>query len=204
MIELFKYHLRFLKNPTKTLLEEYPGFSVRTGVGVFMLYLGYVLLANPKQSQITYDLLSVTFDVYSFSIVYAHAIISIILSIISHYWIIPFFLKFLVSDNVMDDGDSYRKIIFLSVLPYVIFFVIILLPLKLIAVLLLALDLSILVVVIKLVEGFVGIWLLVLIVQALIMRWNGLKEAYELSNVKVFALMFLLPIIASIPTVLIY
>lgn len=204
MIELLKYHLRFVKKPSQTLLDEYSNFSIRAGIGVFILYMGYAFLANPKQTQITYDLLSVTFDIINFGIIYLYAIFSIGLGLINHYWIVPFFLKYLSPKEVMDDGSSYRKIIFLSVLPYVIFFVIVLLPLKLLAVVLVAFDLSIIAIGIKLIEGLLGIWLLVLIVQALIMRWNGLKKVYALSSFKVFAIMFLFPLIALIPTILVY
>lgn len=204
MIELFKYHNRFVKNPTKTMLNEYSSFSIRIGIGVFILYMGYTLLATPKQTQITFDLLSSIFDINSFGIIYLYAAFSIFLGLINHYWVIPYILKFLSPDDTMDDGSSYRKIVFLSVLPYVIFCVSILLPLKLIAVLLLTFDLSIIAVVFKLFEGLLGIWLLVLIVQAYIMRWNGLKEAYQLSNFKVFTIIFLIPLIAAIPTILIY
>ena len=204
MIELFKYHIRFVKNPTKTMLNEYSDFSIRVGIGVFILYMGYAFLANPKQTQIIFDLLSTIFDINSFGIIYLYAAFCIILGLINHYWVIPFVLKFLSPSDTMDDGSSYRKIIFLSVLPYVIFCVTILLPLKLIAVLLLAFDLSIIAVFVKLFEGLLGIWLLFLIVQAYIMRWNGLKEAYQLSSFKVFAIIFLIPLIATIPTILIY
>ncbi len=204
MIDLFKYHLQFVKKPSQTLLDEYSGFSIKIGIGVFILYMGYALLANPKQTQITYDLLSTTFDINNFGIIYLYAIFSITLGIVNHYWIVPFFLKYLSPKEAMDDGSSYRKIIFLSVLPYVTFFVIVLLPLKLLAVLLLALDLSIIAVGIKLIEGLLGIWLLVLIVQALIMRWNGLKKVYALTSFKVFAIMFLFPLITLIPTIFVY
>lgn len=204
MIDLYKYHIRFVKNPTQTMLDEYSDFPIKIGIGVFILYMGYALLANPQQTQITFDLLSSVFDINSFSIIYLFAVFSIVLGLINHYWVVPYILKFFTPVDAMDDGSSYRKIVFLSVLPYVIYCVILLLPLKLIAVLLLAFDLSIVAVGTKLVEGLLGIWLLVLIVQAYIMRWNGIKEAYQLSNFKVFAIIFLIPLIASIPTILIY
>ncbi len=204
MIDLIKLHFRFVKKPSQTLLDEYSQFSVKTGIGFFVLYMGYAFLANPKQTQITYDLLSVTLDINNFGIIYLYTIFSIGLGLINHYWIVPFFLKFLSSNEAMDDGSSYRKIVFISFLPYVIFFVIVLLPLKLLAVILLAVDLTIIAIGVKFIEGLLGIWLLVLIVQALIMRWNGLKAVYELSNFKVFTVMFLLPLLASIPSIFIY
>lgn len=196
--------MRFVKSPTRMMLDEYSDFSIKIGIGVFIIYMSYSLLANPKQTQTLFDLLSSIYNVNSFSIVYFFVAFSIILTLINHYWIIPFLLKYLSPSDAMDDGSSYRKIIFLSVLPNVIFCVTILLPLKLIAVLLLAFGLSIIAVVVGMIEGLLGIWLIVLIVQAYIMRWNGLKKAYQLSNFKVFVLMFLLPLITAIPTILIY
>lgn len=204
MIELFKYHIRFVKKPTQTLMEEYSDFPIKLGLSVFVLYLSYLSLSNPKQTQLTLELLSFIFDINSLGIVYLYLFFNIFMGILNHYWIMPFLLNLLKNDDVKENGNSYRKIIFLSLLPYVTFFVIVLLPLKLLAVFLLAFDFIILSGLIKIVEGLLGIWLIVLIVQSYIMRWFGLKQVYALSNVKVFAIVFLFPLIASIPTLWIY
>jgi len=204
MKKLLSYHYSFFKSPRKMVLQEYNDISIKVGLGAFLLYMGYDFFSNPEISRITYDYLSTTFNVYSFGIFYVYIFLSMGLGLLSHYYIVPFILSLLSADRKAFDMNKYRKIIFVSVLPYVIFCCIVLLPLKLAASLLLTFEFAIIGLVITTIANLLAIWLLVLFVIALIMRWEGIKTAYQLSNSMTFLVVFIFPLITSIPYFFIY
>lgn len=204
MKNLLRYHYNFFKSPRKMVLQEYNDISIKIGIGIFLLYMGYDFFSNPEISRITYDYLSTTFNVYSFGIFYVYIFLSMGLGLLSHYYIVPFILSLFSTDRKSFDMNKYRKVIFVSVLPYVIFCCIVLLPLKLVSSLLLAFEFTIISITITFIANLLAIWLLVLFVIALIMRWEGIKKAYQLSNSMTFLVVFILPLIVSIPYFFIY
>lgn len=204
MKNLLRYHYSFFKSPRKMVHQELDEISIKIGIGIFLLYMGYDFFSNPEISRITYDYLSTTFNIYSFGIFYVYIFLSMGLGLLTHYYIVPFILSLFASDKKAFDMNKYRKIIFISVLPYVIFSCIVLLPLKLVAAFLISFDYTIIGVAISAIANLLAIWLLVLFVISLVMRWEGIKTAYQLSNSMTFLVVFIFPIITSIPYFFIY
>ena len=201
MFTLFK---NFIRNPTNTFFEQLESLSKESGLWIYVFYISFNFLGNPKTFDMTRNIISKAYGIDNEFGLYFYFLISIALSVVSIKYINPFLISKLLNKDRKAITNDYEKIMYLAVVPQAILKVVFNLPLLIIASVLISLDLGTLSVGLIMIESLGGFLGFILLIQCYLMIWNGTKSKFETTNKLTFLIVFIIPLLMSIPFILLF
>jgi len=206
MIEIFKLHWEFLVRPSESIKKYISKLPLSLGLYIYIFYLFYSNFQNGGTYSKLSDLLFLTFRINDELFVYFYIILIISYSILIYSKIMPIFLRIL--SNIPKENfqsENYKKAIFYSPTSYIVFSIMIILPLQVIFSLLsLKYDLGLYTTFYFILYWILSLWSLVLIFNIFVIQWKAIRIFYNLNNFKTFLMIFILPFIFFIPFLAIY
>lgn len=206
MIEVLKLHWKFLSKPSESINKYFSEWPISLGIYVYVFFMVYAYLQTGDTYRRLYDMLSTIYGVKDELFVFFYIALTILYSIFIYSKIMPLFLKKFsnVPSNEFN-SENYQRAIFYSPISFVIYTIVVILPLQVVfSFLLLNYDLGYFVIGYGVLYGFLGIWGLVLLINMYVVQWKAIKIFYKLDSFKTFLLIFLIPLIFAIPLLFIY
>jgi len=206
MTELLKLHWNLIKNPTSCLEEFIEKWSVKFGVILYLFYFLYLYFNDGRTIEFFSGFLNQVFPEFGHLLLYPWIFVSLLIGIISKWYIIPVILRFITGQSKLNfDPTMYRKITFYSPTSYVLYIIILLLPIQLLAVIALQINISqILFWILIALQTILQIWAIVPSINLFIIEWKGLAKYYSLKPIQIILVVFIIPIIFAIPFLIIF
>ena len=206
MKKIFKLHWEFLSKPTYCLEEYIPNWSLKSGIYLYIFFLLYSYFQDPKLLSIYQDHLVAVFGIGDLSFLYFFIFLNFLYIVLVHYHIYPPIIRIIPKIPKEEySADLYRKLVFYSPISFVIYSVIILIPLQLLSsVLLMGGGLNTLILILMGITSLLGLWSLVLIVNIFVIQWKGLSKYFKLSAGKIILAEFIVPVIFMIPLIIFF
>lgn len=205
MIELWKLHWLFIRQPKVAIRDHIPTWPVTLGIVLASVNLASQYLANGRTLALIHSAFSVAFGISDLLLTLAILAVVTGIAIAIDYYFYPWLVRRFLTDRPEQINDTLvRQIHYYSATSSLVFVVYVVLPVNTLQVVFAAFfAVETWSLVLITISSLVVLWHVVPLLNGLVIRWVGYREQFGLSTSKLLLLVFVAPIVSSLPVILV-